>query len=151
MTRITFEVLGSREIDRTLTRITHDITDAGPLWQSLANRFATLEAQQFATEGIAAGGWEPLSPRYAAWKARKYPGAPILTRTGKLRRSLTVRPFGIERITPDSMTIGTDIPYATYHQHGTARMPARPIVAMTEATRRDWVKRVQRYVITGKV
>lgn len=147
MTRITLDVLGTRQVDRTLTRWADALKDARPLWEELAAEFGRANAQQFGSQGAASGGWAALSPGYAEWKARHYPGAPILVRTGALMRSLTARPYGVERITRDSLTVGTNIDYAWYHQHGTSRMPARPPVEFTDARRREWVRIIQRHVV----
>lgn len=46
-----------------------------------------VTASRFVPAG-APGGAALLSPRYAKWKAKRYPGRPILTATGQLRDSL---------------------------------------------------------------
>lgn len=150
--RITFDFYGDTQVDRTIARMQDRVEDATPVWETLVGRFIALEKRQFATQGAAAsGGWAPLSPRYAAWKARHYPGKKILERTGALKRSLTQRPLPIEDLKPDSMVIGSDNEIGGYHQSGTDRMPRRRPVELTESARRDWVKRIQRYVLTGGV
>lgn len=148
--RFTFDVVGEKQVDRTLARVADDITDARPLWDKLANDFGRIESAQFASQGAYSGGWPALSPRYAAWKSRHYPGKPILQRTGALHRDLTARPYGVERITGESMTVGTDLPYARYHQTGGGSLPRRRPVEFDEATRRRWVGIIQRYVMTGE-
>lgn len=152
-TRLHFEFYGETQVDRTLERF-EAAADMRPAWEALADRFAFVERRQFATEGAyASGGWAPLSPAYAAWKARHYPGQPILRRTDDLFESLTVRPFdehgGIEVIEPSHMMLGSAVRYGRFHQHGTRRMPRRRPVELTEAERREWVRIVQRYLVTG--
>lgn len=149
--RFTFSVEGETQIDRTLTRFADNIGDARPVWDKLAGRFARLERRQFAGEGTYSGGWAPLSPAYAAWKARHYPGKPILERTGRLVRSLTQRPFGVEDIHPSYMRLGTDVPYAKYHQRGVPanNLPRRRPVELPESERREFVKVLQRFIVTG--
>jgi hypothetical protein len=51
-----------------------------------------------------------------------------LIRTGDLRKSLTLRPLGIERIYPHEMEAGTAVSYAQFHQEGTTKMPARKLI-----------------------
>lgn len=61
--------------------------------------------------------WPPLFPRYKRWKDKHYPGAPILVRTGALKRSMiTVGAKGnITAISNTKATFGTSIRYAIYH------------------------------------
>lgn len=150
--RFTFRVEGEEQIDRTLLRWADNLEDATPLWDQLADRFAMVETRQFSSEGAyGSGGWTPLSPVYAAWKARNYPGKRILQRTGALVESLTRRPFGIEVLTRKSMTIGSGIDYGKYHQRGGGSLPQRRPVELPESERRTWIRYIQRFIQTGKV
>ena len=150
--RFTFTVEGEAQIDRTLARFADNVSDALPLWDKLADRFASIERRQFATEGAyGSGGWPALSPRYAAGKARAYPGKPILERDGDLKRSLTVRPVGVEVLTPGSMTVGSGIDYGRFHQAGAGNLPQRRPVELPESERRTWVRLIQRFIVTGNV
>lgn len=150
--RITLAVEGEVQLDRTLARFTDAVSDAAPVWEVLANRFAALERRQFASEGAyASGGWTPLSPRYAAWKARRYPGKPILERTGELKRSLTERPFGVEVIEAGFMVVGSGTDYGRYHQAGGGTLPQRRPVELPESERRTWARLIQRFIVTGEV
>lgn len=150
-TRLIFDFWGETEMQRTLHRWSDTLNDMRPAWNAIADRFARLEEAQFRTEGRrASGGWAPLSPRYAAWKAKRYPGRRILERTGDLQRSLTVRPFGVEVIERKFMAIGSDIDYGAYHQWGTRHMPRRRPVEVDEAEKREWTKITQRMITTGR-
>lgn len=145
--RIRFDFYGDKQVDRTLARIQDDVNDFTPAWEAMADDFLTAQTAQFASQGATgSGGWAPLSPAYAAWKAARYPGKPILERTGVLKDSLTSRPFGVERIDPRQMAIGSDVEYGLFHQQGTDRMPRRRPVELTEANRRLMVKRGQEHV-----
>lgn len=149
--RFTFAVEGEAQVDRTLARFADNVGDATPVWNKLADRFATVERRQFDSEGAyGSGGWPALSPKYAAWKARHFPGAPILVRSGELRDSLTERPFGIEVIQPGSMTIGSGTEYGRYHQGGAGNNPQRRPVELPENERREWVSMIQRFIVTGR-
>lgn len=150
--RFRLSFYGDTQLDRTLARFASAIADARPLWEKLANRFAAIERRQFASEGAyGSGGWAALSPNYAAWKSRHYPGKPILERDGDLKRSLTRRPFGVEVLEPHAMTVGSDIDYGRYHQHGGGNLPRRRPVEFPESERREWVRLIQRYIVTGNV
>jgi phage gpG-like protein len=144
--------LGEEQIDRTLARFADNVDDARPAWEALADRFGKAEARQFRSEGAyGSGGWAPLSPRYAAWKQQHYPGRPILERTGRLKRDLTVRPFGIEVIEPGFMVLGSALPYGEWHQAGGPNLPRRRPVELPESERREWVRVLQRFIVTGEV
>lgn len=85
-------------------------------------------AANFATNGLPVGGWSPLEPQYAAWKMARFPGAPPLVRTGKLFASLTGATDSFETMTNTSLSIGTSVEYAKFHQYGTTKMAKRKIV-----------------------
>lgn len=149
-TLLTFDFLGDREIMRRLERIDDSINDASPAFNVMGDSLARAERRQFASQGAyGSGGWAPLSPAYARWKAKHYPGAKILHRTGDLEDSLTRRPFGIDVVEHDQAIFGTTLGYAIEHQHGNNRMPARPPIDLPESVRRRWVKILQRYLLTG--
>lgn len=147
---LSLDFLGSQQVDRTLVGLRTRVNDARPVWNVLADRFAKAEARQFRSEGAyGSGGWAPLSARYGAWKARVRPGRRILEFDGTLRRQLTERPFGVEVIEDDRMILGTALPYAQFHTTGTGTMPPRPPVELSEYERREWVKVMQRFIMTG--
>lgn len=149
--RIRFSFYGEEQIDRTLVRFIEAAEDATPVWNVLADRFLVLEGRQFASEGgYASGGWAPLSAAYAAWKAKNYPGKTILRRTDDLWRSLTQGP-AIRIIEPRFMVVGSDVDYGEYHQTGTGRMPRRRPIEFTDAERREWVRLIHRWIVTGEL
>lgn len=149
--RLTIDVAGAGGIpvlDRNLARFQAHIADVQPALELIASAFAHAEQEQFDTEGQkASGGWKALSPAYAAWKEVAYPNRKILERTGDLEKSLTQRPFGVEAITATTMEVGTRVPYAIYHQMGGGKLPKRPPVALNEATRREIVQILQRWLV----
>lgn len=86
-------------------------------------------------QGPVSGTWAQLSSAYEAWKSGAYPGMPILVARGEMRAGLTEgsSPFA-ERSYSDAMfNFGTrGVEYASYHQTGTDRMPARPPFDFTD-------------------
>lgn len=102
------------------------LTDLRAFWPRVVPLVTGWWRRQFETEGSFAGhAWSPLSPDYAARKASLYPGKGILQATGALRGAAS-RPARAQ--TPTSLTLSIDDPKLGYHQAGTPRMPARPLV-----------------------
>jgi phage gpG-like protein len=79
------------------------------------------------------GQYAPLSKRYAKSKSRIKPNAPILVFSGRLGNSIVGQTSdSILKITPDSLTLGTRVPYARFLDEGTKKMPARKPLFLTE-------------------
>ncbi len=88
--------------------------------------------EQFAAEGEGPnrGAWKALSPGYAAWKERVYPGQPKLVATGRMREALTSEgsPFAMRVYSGAQFNFGTQgVEYASFHQTGAGKMPDRPL------------------------
>ena len=64
---------------RKIEQLSENLTD-GFDWESLAPMVAEAAADVFASQGR--GGWAQLSPAYARWKERNFPGKGILDLTG---------------------------------------------------------------------
>lgn len=117
----------------------------------MAAGFYALEDQIFATQGSVIGSpWTKLSERYAVWKARNFPGRPLMVRSRRLKLSLTrpptmagtvgrmLRKFGLNAISGDAvlavtqttMLIGTKLPYASKQHFGDeqVKLPARRLI-----------------------
>lgn len=144
--RIEFEVSGDVQLSRDLDRWASAVEDPGPAFEAMADDFLEIEARQFASEGGNSGGWAPLAPSTVR---RRGSAHPILFQTGRLQQSLTSAGArdSVRRVTADSLEVGTSVPYARFHQQGTARMPRRRPVEFTEVDRRRWVKLLQEHLV----
>lgn len=133
-----------------------------PLGQ-IADTLLTDVSSQFASEGSTgvSGKWSPLAPEYAAWKNRNAPGAPILvglrpvakgsrshpnsqetyTVSGKMRDSV-LDPASMH-VEPMRLIYSPTSNIAGFHQTGTSRMPARPIISLSPMELRAF----DRYVV----
>lgn len=132
--------IGNGTPEPTLVRLTTALERAGAELLDVAKHILpkllpVLEvetAKQFDAQGAGpqAGSWAPLSVSYAKWKQAHFPGRPILVRTGALKDALTgdeATPFAKRQVSGNSLSFGTSgLPYASFHQTGTGRMPARP-------------------------
>lgn len=142
MVRLRFAIDGDVQVSRVLDAATEAVSDLTPAWEQIAEDFRAEEEERFG-----GGEWAPLSPAYAAWKARHFPGKGILRRTGRLYESLTGESQdSVADIEPLRLTLGTRTPYAVFHQRGTSRMPARPVIDLSPGFRRTAVRRVQRHL-----
>lgn len=142
-----FGVLGGAQIDRTLASCGEALEDMRPAWDILADRFAGAQKRQFKSEGAAGGdAWSPLSPKYAAWKMKHFPGQDILQLEGHLIRQLTMQPFGVDVREMNFAIFGTALPYAVYHQKGEGDLPRRLVISLTNYEKRAWVKVIQQYL-----
>ncbi|HYD01049.1 MAG TPA: hypothetical protein VEB22_07465 [Phycisphaerales bacterium] len=105
-----------RRLERRLVSFT-------PLWPLVHSEWEAMQYAHF--DSMGRGAWLPQSDA----TAERRPGGKLLNVTGKLRAS-TAKGRGHVRIaTPQSLTVGTRLPYARFHQHGTGRMPARQVIA----------------------
>jgi phage gpG-like protein len=109
--------------------------------------------------GTGAGGvaWAPLKESTLERRRRKgIEHEEILKQTESLLESLTpdqnnavdaVRIAGqVFEYAVGSITVGTDIPYADYHQNGTAYMPPRPIVPLSGDLPVEWESAVDQAI-----
>jgi len=150
LVKIRFEVANEVQLSRAFETGIESFLDLSQPFNTMADEFFQSMAGVFSAEGAFEDRprWQDLSPAYAIWKARHYPGRKILERTGRLRSSL-VNKGGIDNVfevTPDSLTVGTTVPYAMYHQTGTLRMPRRKIIELTDAQKLRWVHLMHQYL-----
>jgi phage gpG-like protein len=124
--------------------------DFRPVFGWAKRELEKANAQNFATNGLPVGGWSPLKPRYSAWKARNFPGAPMLIQTGRLFRSLTNLRTPPSNIGKTSATFGTDVEYAKFHQYGTTKMDKRKIVFEPPAFARQLADNAAKYIVDGR-
>ncbi len=120
MVRLQLTIDGADRVDVALSRFGAQLGDLRRFWTQYAAPKLYRDIQDnFDQTGALSGGWAPLSPRYAAWKATHYPGRPLMVRTGRLKQSLTHDgPEGILETSHRVMVIGTRIRYAKHHQRG---------------------------------
>lgn len=151
MFRFRMTVAGEVAMDRGLARFTDGISDWRPIWPVFGDEFYAHLKAQFETEGEAGLGskWKPLSEVYAAWKERHFPGKKILERTGELKASLSSRTAAgsVYEERPQSLTIGSSIPYGIYHQTGGRKLPQRKEIALDERTKRELMRLAQAYLV----
>jgi len=119
--------------DGELAPLLEALQDFEPVLEDFGRTLAAGEQQGFASQGAFYGDeWAGLAPNTVKERFREGygPNAPLV-RTGNLADAIgqTIN------LTPDSVQVGVDaadVPYANYLQSGTARMPARILMAVTD-------------------
>lgn len=146
---ITWSVAGGPAGDAVFERLAvafertgDDLSDFGAtIFPKLSPIFEAEMEKQFDSEGSGqSGAWAQLSLGYEAWKSANYPGNPILQLTGAMMAGLTSSssPFATRQFGGDVFEFGTaGVPYASFHQLGTERMPSRPPFDFSSDFERD--------------
>lgn len=150
--QLNIEVFGEVELSRQLLRFTQVAEDMSPAFKAIHHDFLDVERQQFEGQGVGPSGkWAPLADSTAAAKARAGLDPRILFSTESLFKSLTEEDDEnhVYRVTGDTMTIGSKVPYGVYHQSRAprSRLPRRPPVDLQESTKKKWVKFIQSWLI----
>lgn len=154
-----FEVDGKAALSRVLTGIADDVENWKPALEDMASDFYRTQGDVFASGGAAEGlsAWPALSPAYTIWKRNNYGGRPILVLSGRLRSALTTSGAGsIKRVTERNLELGANVPVgghnlAALHQHGTSRMPARPVLRLTDPQKKRWVSILHTYLFEQQI
>ena len=114
------------------------VSDLRLFWPRLVPVVTGWWSRQFSTSGAFGGRpWAPLTDPYAAYKATKAPGKPLLVYSSGLKRA-AARPIRTQ--SPRTLTLTIDDSdyghgpkkvkrsIVAFHQEGTSRMVARPLV-----------------------
>jgi phage gpG-like protein len=126
------------EVSEALAGMAARIGDPQPALERARRMFAEQEAEVWGTEGAILG---------AHWSAAAEPAhktdSRLLVASGRLRASLAGTQSG--RVTADTLELGTDVPYARFHQYGTRNMPARRILGLSPALQEQIMTQVQQW------
>jgi phage gpG-like protein len=150
MAHVGVDVIGDEKVNTMLLAMRARAKNFEPALRQIGDVLRLHNAAQFATEGMQGGKkWDPLSPKYAAWKLKQVGPRPILQFTGRLMEDLTGSPMAIEHYTADSAEWGTDAPYAVFHQSKAPRtqLPRRPFLVVTEALQFEAKRILADYVV----
>lgn len=90
--------------------------------------------------------WPQLSDKYKAWKEKRFPGMPILVRTGELKASMTESGANgnISIIDKVSGIFGTTVKHGAYHDQGGPKMPRRNFSEPNDRRIKIWISQIER-------
>lgn len=119
---------GLAEAIAELEEMAAHAADATPVMQGIATDAAEDQREHLIAERSQGGGMQALSPDYAAWKRKKYPGKTILRRTDAMLSSIT------SNAGPTFAEAGPTDEKARYHASPEARsvMPLRDPFYVTD-------------------
>lgn len=135
---IGLEYSGAEEVQVRLDGMYYRLGDLTAAWNKIHRVFMRFEREVFTSEGSYVGEpWKPLSPRYAAYKLRRYGALPILRVTGHLMKSFTQagHESHVFRVTATSVEMGSRDFKARYHQEGTKAQRTTAIKRLPQGQR----------------
>lgn len=148
---MTLKPTGFRELQQRLIDVAARGRDARPALAEVAETFRDDQRANFARGGRPR--WKPVSPEYAARKAREGRGTRVGVYTGGMRDSLIRKGdrYHLERIRPDELQVGTRNPVANLFngKHKVHKQPRRKLVSLTPTRRREYLRTVQDYLVSG--
>ena len=109
-----------------LRRALKKIENPAPALRAAGMVLVELAKRAFDEPALRAASWPALKPATIKAKARAGKSNAMLKSSGTLWRSLRV--IGVDKT---RVTVGSDRPYAAFHQLGTRHIPARPFFPVT--------------------
>jgi len=151
---IKIKVVGSERVQRVLRTVDTKIKNFRPIWDDVGDYVRGVFKRQFSSQGASGqtGAWEPLTPAYAKWKEKNYPGRPILVMTGQLKRSVIQKGSSgnIYKKTKNKLVMGTENKLGIIHHKGYRKrgryLPPRPIIDLTKFQFKRVFTIIQNYV-----
>jgi phage gpG-like protein len=153
-TEVSISLFGDKVFKRKILAVRYRAKNMSPVLGRIADQWLDIIEEQFTTEGARGGNpWTKLSRET---KLRRGSAHPILVETGDLLIEMTDP--GSVKVTDDEirMELPRDV-VARSHQHGFFNtragrsVPARPMVAFTEADRLKWRGSITDYLVNGRL
>lgn len=113
-------------ISPSLVKNLRSAKDPQPALRAAGEVLVQMAKRSFDEPALRVSPWAPLKPATIKAKARAGKSNAVLKSSGTLWRSLRV--IGVDKT---RVVVGSDRPYAGYHQLGTAHIPARPFFPVT--------------------
>jgi len=147
--RMKIEIDGIDDTLDYLDNVKRRMRDFRPIWPALNQSLKQYMIGNFTAQGLPSGGWKPLDAEYGAWKTRNFPGAPMLVQSGKLFSTIAKGPkLDGNRQSARFMFDGR---VARFHQYGTTKMPARPLLFAPDVWVNEVTDEMADWVVEGGV
>jgi hypothetical protein len=153
-TEVSISLFGDKLFRRRILAMRHRARNMSPVLSKIGDQWLDMIEEQFATEGVRGGTpWEKLSRET---KFRRGSSHPILIESGGLLIEMT----NPENLHVSLALISLELPndvVAQSHQKGYynvragKQVPARPMVAFTEADRLKWRGDITDYLVNGRI
>lgn len=150
--KIVLELHGETQINRRFMRWSGYAGDATAAFENIYAYLMKVEKNQFASQGASSGhAWAALAASTVAAKQRMGLRPEILRAHDLLINSLTKPgdPNQLKIIQPQMLAFGSMMPYATYQQFGTSRMPQRRPIDLTVQNKIAILKTLQLWLARG--
>ncbi len=142
------EVTGDAQLKAMLTGLSLDMRDLRSAMDEVGRgAVKTFSGPVFTSRGQFIGeAWPRLSTNYAAQKAKRYAGRPVLVRTGQMQRSFK------HQADSTRVTISNTDPKFKYHQSSASRskIPRRAMIGIYQGLDSD-VRNTIAAVIARKI
>lgn len=117
--QLEFTVAGETQVARQFELAASWARDMREPLQEMMDMILENVRAQFESEGAQGhhGPWQPLSDAYGKWKARVWPGRPILVREGGMKGAMLNRTVAVH-VGPDRAVYEPRSNIAGYHQTG---------------------------------
>lgn len=124
------EITGVNDIQARLNKLQNSLLDWGNAMASIGKAYkAYYSSVPFASRGSIYGqAWPALNPKYKSWKAKEFPGRPMLVRTGTMMRGFRFMS------TRSQVRVFNKLDYFEKHQEGIG-VPQRIVMALTQERR----------------
>lgn len=127
---------------KTITSIYEGNRDE--LAKKMAELCATYFLNSFLAKKWEGNDWDKLSNPYADIKAKKFPGKPILVKSGDLESAfLKSLVDGVSNATLNQIEFNVDNSYASFHNEGDGNLPKRQFMGINDELVENIVKLVE--------
>ena len=144
-------IFGEKIVTAKYRAMANNAGNLVPSFLQVEDYLMDITGRQFDSQGGRAGGsWKPVTPKWAARKARTGGDTRILHFDKALRRSVTKRGATgqILEYTPTSLTFGTSIKYAAVHQFGHGKIPKRKFLVILPLDKKMITEMIQSHIMT---
>ena len=138
--------VGTQGFIRRMREFESRAGDMTPAFQEIHRQFLATERGIFASQG--GGKWSPLTPAYAARKARQGKDPRIERATGALAQALTTGrgPGAITEISPNAATFGTNLRQAVVAHRGSGKRRRR-LITIDRRRRNRWTATLRAHLV----